>query len=193
MKRAVFLDRDGVLVEDVGYRRDASGLTLLDGVGEALRGLSASGFHLVVVTNQSAVARGLSTLAQQAEIHARLHALLAAAGVTIDAWLVCPHHPTEGEAPFGRTRCGCRKPAPGLLHQAQRRLGVSLEQSVLVGDKRSDVACAHRAGAKAVLVRTGQGGEELQRLAKGHQETPHHVAADLREAASWILAFGSTR
>ncbi len=182
---AVFLDRDGVLVADVGYRRNTEGLALLPGVAEGLRRLAEAGFLLVVVTNQSAIARGLCTHEDQTRIHSRIAELLRAEGVEIEAWLLCPHHPTEGVPPFGQRPCRCRKPEPGLLHEAQSILNVSLERSFLVGDRRSDVACAHRAGVKAVLL---QGMPDRSKQEWSAEERPDHTARDLPEAAAWILS-----
>jgi D-glycero-D-manno-heptose 1,7-bisphosphate phosphatase len=171
--RAVFLDRDGVLIEDTGYPDDPAGIALLPGAGEALRALRQAGWGLVVVTNQSGVARGKFGLARLAEIHDRLLALLRAEGVELDALYYCPHHP-QGQPPFDLD-CDHRKPAPGMLRSSARDLSLGLEECWMVGDKESDVRAAHAAGARAVRLGPGETAAEIS-------------ARDLRDAAAEILA-----
>jgi heptosyltransferase-2 len=175
---AVFLDRDGTLNRDVGYLSDPDQLELLPGVEPAVRALNDAGFRVVVVTNQSGVARGLITAPQLDAIHRRLTERLRAAGAVIDEILCCPHHP--------EARCGCRKPEPALVAEAQARLGIDLARSFVVGDKLADVRLARRVGAKSVLVRTGHGQQTLERWPEG-EPPPDHVADDLPNAVRWIL------
>jgi D-glycero-D-manno-heptose 1,7-bisphosphate phosphatase len=182
---AVFLDRDGVLVDDVGYLSSASGLRLFPGVPVAARALSDAGFKLVVATNQSAVARGILTEAQLEAIHTHLTLLLSAGGAAVDAWLYCPHHPIDGVEPYRRA-CDCRKPQPGMLLRARDLLGLDLSRSFLVGDRRSDVVAARRAGCTAILVRTGFGSEEANRPPTSEEEVPEVVVDTLLDAAHWI-------
>jgi D-glycero-D-manno-heptose 1,7-bisphosphate phosphatase len=176
---AVFLDRDGTLVKEIGYLADPDDLELLPGVAEALRGLRAAGYAIVVVSNQSGVGRGLFTLSRVHEAMARLRSQLRLHGVELDAVYFCPHRPDAG--------CACRKPSPGLLRRAAEDQHLSLRDSVMVGDKLLDVETAHRAGAAGVLVRTGYGRDEEQRAGQ-EGRGPDAVCADLPEAAAWILA-----
>jgi D-glycero-D-manno-heptose 1,7-bisphosphate phosphatase len=141
LRRAVFLDRDGTLIVDVGYPRDPEAVRFLDGALDALRALQAAGFLLVVVSNQSGIGRGLITPAEAQAVHARFSALLAEAGITLDSAKYCPHGPDQG--------CDCRKPAPGMLLEAADELGIDLTASFMVGDKAADVEAGQRAGAEA--------------------------------------------
>jgi D-glycero-D-manno-heptose 1,7-bisphosphate phosphatase len=151
---AVFLDRDGTLVEEVPYLHDPARVTLLGGVG-ALAWLAAAGYALVVVTNQAGVARGLYDEAAVDAVHRRLAELLAGAGVRLDAVLHCPHHP-EGTVPGYARRCRCRKPGPGMLEAAAARLGLDLAASYLIGNHPTDVGAAVAAGVTPLYVTTGQ-------------------------------------
>ena len=176
---AAFLDRDGVLIEEVGHLHRAEDVRLVPGAAAAVRRLRAAGYRVIVITNQSAVARGLLTEEALERIHEHLRAELARDGAVIDDLLYCPHHPTEGQGAY-RIECACRKPAAGLLLEAQRRHGLDLGRSVLIGDKRSDLGAARRAGCRGVLVRTGHGAAEEARLPA--EERPP-VYGDLWEAA----------
>lgn len=183
--RAVFLDRDGTLVDELGFLRSPADLRLLPGAAEGVRLFNRAGWKVVVVTNQSGIARGLLDEPTLAAIHARLEAELARGGAHVDAILHCPHHPEEGAPPFRRA-CACRKPAPGMLVAAAERLGLDLAASWTIGDSRRDLEAGRRAGlAGGVLVRTGKGAEELARFGA---EAPPLVAADLPEAARLVLA-----
>jgi rfaE bifunctional protein nucleotidyltransferase chain/domain len=147
-RAVVFLDRDGTLIEDLGYPRDPEAVRLLPGAAGALRALASAGFLLVIVSNQSGVGRGLITQEEAAAVHARLVSLFAAEGVNFDACLYCPHAPDAG--------CPCRKPSPGLLLRAAADLNIDLASSVMVGDKEGDAEAGLRAGCRAVLL--GEGG-----------------------------------
>jgi D-glycero-D-manno-heptose 1,7-bisphosphate phosphatase len=151
---AVFLDRDGTLVEEVPYLHDPGRVALLPGVA-ALGGLAAAGYALVVVTNQAGVARGLYDEAAVEAVHRRLAELLAGIGVRLDAVLHCPHHP-EGTVPGYARACRCRKPGPGMLEAAAGRLGLDLPASWLIGNHPSDVGAAQAAGVRPLFVTTGQ-------------------------------------
>jgi len=142
-RSAVFLDRDGTLIEDMRYPRDSSQVRLLPGAAEALRQLKEAGFALIVVSNQSGLGRGLITPEEAAAVHARFVGLLAEAGVTLDACYYCPHAPEAG--------CDCRKPKPGLLLRAAVEHGLDLPTSVMVGDKLSDVDAGNAAGCRSIL------------------------------------------
>ncbi|MBD3235149.1 MAG: HAD-IIIA family hydrolase [Candidatus Eisenbacteria bacterium] len=174
---AVFLDRDGVLVRLVPYLSRVHQLELYPGVAPALATLERAGFALVVVTNQSALARGLLTWPELQRIHRKLREMLHAGGVVLDGIYVCPHHP-RWHGP-----CPCRKPEPGLLLQAADDLGLDLASSYLVGDRLDDVEAAARAGATGILVKTGYGTEE----ARKPLAVTIPIRDDLPAAAEWIL------
>jgi D-glycero-D-manno-heptose 1,7-bisphosphate phosphatase len=151
---AVFLDRDGTLVEEVPYLHDPERVVLLPGVG-ALAAAAAAGYALVVVTNQAGVARGLYDEAAVDGVHRRLGELLAGAGVRLDAVLHCPHHP-RGTVPGYARACRCRKPGPGMLEAAAARLDLDLPASFLVGNHPTDVGAALAAGVTPLFVATGR-------------------------------------
>ncbi|MDD5712981.1 MAG: D-glycero-beta-D-manno-heptose 1,7-bisphosphate 7-phosphatase [Smithellaceae bacterium] len=185
MKRAIFLDRDGTINEEVGYLDDLSLLKLIDGAAEAIRLINESGMLAVVITNQSGVARGRFSEEFLQTVHAKLASELAAQGARIDAFYYCPHHPTEGKGKHVRV-CGCRKPAPGMLFQAATDLDIDLGSSFMVGDTLKDIAMARLAGVKAILVHTGYGKEQ-----EAGEVKPDHVASDLLAAVLWIMGEGS--
>jgi D-glycero-D-manno-heptose 1,7-bisphosphate phosphatase len=181
--RAAFLDRDGVVIEEIGHLRRREDVRLLPGAALAVRTLHELGFLVIVATNQSVVARGLCTEADVSEIHSEVARQLAAEGAQVDDWLYCPHHPDGAVARY-RIDCACRKPKPGMLIEAQIRHGLNLAESFLIGDKISDIVAAHRAGCRAVLVRTGHGAAEMN--LPNPDERPEHIAYDLPAAVQWI-------
>jgi D-glycero-D-manno-heptose 1,7-bisphosphate phosphatase len=184
LRAAVFVDRDGTLVRELGYLADPDQLELLPGAAEALARLRAAGYPVVLVSNQSGVGRGLFPLARVHQVMARLRRLLRARGVELDAIHFCPHRPEDG--------CSCRKPNPGLIERAAADLRLWPRRSVVIGDKLLDSAAARTAGARGILVRTGYGREEEARLrarSSGASEpAPDLVCDDLPAAADWILA-----
>jgi len=184
MRAAIFLDRDGTLIEEVDYLRRVEDLRILPGVPQALRALQAAGFALVLLTNQSGVARGLLTEETLQELHAALTDRLAAAGVRLDALHYCPHHPDYGP-PHYRRPCTCRKPATGMMEVATKALGLDLSASWTVGDKLSDLEGPLTMGCRAILVRTGHGREQEALL--GKVPVGVQVAEDLPEATRRIL------
>jgi D-glycero-D-manno-heptose 1,7-bisphosphate phosphatase len=169
MRQAVFFDRDGTLMEERGYCGDPSGVHLYPGVSEALRSLKEAGFLNVIVSNQSGIGRGLFTEEAYHAVQAEL--LRQIGGGLIDASYFCPDVPGALS-----TR---RKPEPGMLLEAAREFGIDLARSALVGDKASDIECAHRAGAHAVLVTTGYGASQTC--------AAEFRAAGITAAAGWIL------
>ena len=184
MKPAVFLDRDGTLIEDVGYLDRLDRIALFPWTVDAIRALNRGGFIVVVITNQSGVARGFFTEAFVAETHRHLGARLAAGGARIDAYYYCPHHP-DGIVAAYRRQCECRKPASGLVDRAVRELDLDPARSFVVGDKWLDVGLARAAGARGILVRTGTGAAEE---ARPRPDVSADVIVDnLAGAASWIL------
>jgi D-glycero-D-manno-heptose 1,7-bisphosphate phosphatase len=177
-ERAIFLDRDGVLIEDTGYPDDPTKIALLPGVGEALRRLRAAGYRQVVITNQAGVARGNFTLATLDAIHDRLRELLEAEGVEVDGIFFCPHHAKYTVAPFN-VSCSHRKPEPGMIRSAAAALGLTPSVSWMIGDRESDVRAGHAAGCRAVRI-TAPGEVEVTTEAE-------LTAADLPGAAAAIL------
>jgi D-glycero-D-manno-heptose 1,7-bisphosphate phosphatase len=171
-KVAVFLDRDGVINQDTGYVASVDDFHFIDGAIEALQLLKKKGYCLVVVTNQSGIARGLFTEKQFMHLTEWMDWSLADRDVDLDGIYYCPHHPTEGEAPY-RQVCECRKPAPGMLLDAAKELDIDLASSYMVGDKGADMQAAKAAGVMhKVLVRTGKPvTEESQALADEVQDS----------------------
>lgn len=182
LRPAVFLDKDGTLIDDVPYNVDPLRVTLARGAGGALRELKAHGFSLVVVSNQPGVALGRFPLEALASVERRIQELLADSSVGIDAFYYCPHLPQSANVRYA-VRCLCRKPQPGLLWQAAHQLEIDLEQSWLIGDILDDVEAGNRATCRTVLVDNGN--ETEWRL--GAQRRPLHFAQSLRQAARLIL------
>ncbi|MFI7356166.1 D-glycero-alpha-D-manno-heptose-1,7-bisphosphate 7-phosphatase [Streptomyces avidinii] len=149
----MFLDRDGTLTEPRHYPSHPDELVLQPDIGAPLRALQNAGFALVVVTNQSGLARGLFNTDALDAMHDRLRALLGHRGVRLDGIYACPHHP-DGIVPGYRSVCRCRKPAPGLLHQAAQDLGLDLSRSWMVGDSACDIGAGHRARTRTALIGT---------------------------------------
>jgi D-glycero-D-manno-heptose 1,7-bisphosphate phosphatase len=181
---AVFLDRDGTLIEEVGYLDRPERVELYPWSTAAIRAFNTSGVPVVLVTNQSGIARGFFTEALVQEVHRHLAALLGAGGARIDAYYYCPHHPDGKIAEYART-CDCRKPGRALVDRAVQELGIDPRRSFVVGDRWLDIGLARAVGAKGVLVRTGYGASEEGGLPRGL--VPDAVVDNLIGAASWIL------
>jgi len=160
---ALFVDRDGTVTVEGEWIVHPGALELVPGAAQALRRASDAGYRVVMYTNQSAVARGMITLAQLDAIHDGLRAMLAQEGATLDAIYSCPHHPTEGVGEY-RVACECRKPKPGLLLRAADELNVDLARSWCIGDMMRDLEAGAAAGVRGILVETGKGASELARL-----------------------------
>jgi D-glycero-D-manno-heptose 1,7-bisphosphate phosphatase len=174
--RAVFLDRDGTLIVEKNYLSDPNDVELITGAVEALKLLEAAGFTLILVTNQSAIGRGMFDEARLGEIHQRLEQILAADNLKLDGIYYCPHHPDDG--------CKCRKPATRMVSRAERELGVVSGKSFMIGDNLSDIALARNIGATSLLVRTGYGTIlEQERVADAD-----YVVDDILAAAQQICA-----
>ncbi len=182
-RRAVFLDKDGTLIEDVPYNVDIRRIRLAAGADRALPRLASAGFAVAVVSNQAGVARGMFDEAAVVEVGRALTAKLAELGVSLAAFYYCPHDPA-GEVPRYRLVCECRKPAPGMLERAARELDVELKNCWLIGDILDDVEAGRRAGCRTILLDVGH--ETEWRMSRAR--LPHHVAANLEEAARVILA-----
>jgi D-glycero-D-manno-heptose 1,7-bisphosphate phosphatase len=152
--KAVFLDRDGVINVEKGYVHRIEEFEILPGVPQAIRLLKDAGFLVIVVTNQSGVARGYYPLETVRCLHRHLDMELAAFGARIDAYYVCPHHPEHGIGDL-KVACSCRKPMPGMLEQAAIDFGIDLSASYMIGDKSSDVGAGLAAGCRPVFLMTG--------------------------------------
>lgn len=183
----IFLDRDGTLIEEVGYLNRLEQMRLLPGAAEAVQRANAAGHPVVVVSNQSGVARGLISEAFVAASEAHLRDLLAAAGAHLDGHYHCPYHP-EGRPPYDREHPD-RKPGSGMLLRAARELNLPLERlrgAWMVGDKRSDLETGAELGVVPVLVRTGYGRETEAHLPADFQRRGGRVFDDLAAALDWI-------
>ncbi|SFK62525.1 D-glycero-alpha-D-manno-heptose-1,7-bisphosphate 7-phosphatase [Methylocapsa palsarum] len=152
LKPAIFLDRDGTIIEEKNYLDDPAEVKLLQGASEGLLALSAHMLPLVVVSNQSGVGRGYFSLAQAQAVQDQLRELLAREGVTIAGWYMCPHDPLD--------KCACRKPLPGMIRAACQDLSLDPSKSFMIGDKRCDIDLAAAVGATGILVTTGYGAKE---------------------------------
>ena len=186
MNRAVFLDRDGTVTEEVGYLTRLDMLKLIRGAGTAIKRLNEAGYKVVLVTNQSGVARGYFPESLVDEAHSLLRRMLMDDGALLDGIYYCPHHPTAGKEKYAIV-CGCRKPETGLLDRAAKDLAIDLKQSFMVGDKWSDVELGHRAGMRSILVRTGFSPDDPGNKRPAHVDDPDLTAHDLAEAVQWII------
>jgi histidinol-phosphate phosphatase family protein len=183
--RCVFLDKDGTLIEDVPYNVDPARVRLMPGAAGGLRALHAAGYRLIVVSNQSGVARGYFQEGALAAVEERLRELLAEAGVPLAGFYYCPHHP-DGSVTAYAVECSCRKPQPGLLVRAAREHGLDLAACWFVGDILNDIEAGRAAGCRTVLVDNGHETEWLLTP----QRRPHYTVADLSEAAAVITGRG---
>ncbi len=183
--RAVFLDRDGTINEEVGYVNHLTRFHLLPRVGKAIQLLNQHGFKVVVITNQSGVARGYFPESLIHEVHQKMKETLAEQGAYLDGIYYCPHHPDAGEPPY-RQKCRCRKPETGLIEEAVRDLAIDPLKSYVIGDRWADVEFGRRIGSKAILVLTGYGRGEWEFFRDRWKTQPDFVAEDLFEAVLWI-------
>jgi histidinol-phosphate phosphatase family protein len=181
-RRAVFLDKDGTLVEDVPYNVDPDRIRLTPRAGSGLAMLHEAGFRLVVITNQSGVARGMFSREALGRVEGELRRLLAREGVRLAGFYYCPHHPEGSDRRFA-VACSCRKPEPGLLRQAAAELGIDLPASWMIGDILDDVEAGRAAGCGTILLDNGN--ETEWQLSP--QRMPDMLANDLEHAASMIL------
>ena len=181
---AVFLDRDGTLIEDVGYLNHLDRVQFFPWSVDAVRVLNHAGLHVVVLTNQAGVAQGYHDEAFVAKTHDMIAAFVRNGGGRIDAFYYCPHLP-DARVERYRVKCECRKPAPGMILAAARDLGLDLARSFVVGDRWRDVALGRATGAKSILVRTGHGLSE--EISPQDGLAADCVADNLMAAAAWIL------
>ena len=186
MNRAVFLDRDGTVNEEVGYLKDLGQLRLIPGAGSAIRRLHDAGLTVVLITNQSGVARGYFTESFVHDTHALLEKMLQKEGAQLDGIYYCPHHPTAGNSRY-TMMCDCRKPGTGLINQAARDLDIDIQRSYVVGDKWSDIELGQRAGAHCILVRSGFAADDAGNVRPPQVKDPDFVAHTISDAADWII------
>jgi D-glycero-D-manno-heptose 1,7-bisphosphate phosphatase len=183
VRRAVFLDRDGTINEEKDYLWRIEDFAFIPGAPEAIRRLREAGFLVVVVTNQSGVARGYFSREDVERLHQHIQRELAKIGTAVDGYYLCPHHPDKGVGEL-KIDCDCRKGRPGMLLQAATEHGIDLAASWMIGDKRADLEAGRAAGCRSLLVRTGYGEKEL---AAGAGALAEAVVADLSAAADYIL------
>ncbi len=183
MKGAVFLDRDGVIIEDrADYVKSWQEVQFIPAAFGAIRKLTEVGIPTIIITNQSAVGRGIITQDFVEKLHTRMLEQIEAAGGRIDAVYFCPHNPTEQS-------CMCRKPLPGMLFQAAQECGLDLASSVMIGDSIRDLESASAAGSKAILVRTGNGiQEEIKLPGSKANDCTLAVVQDIAEAVELVLS-----
>jgi D-glycero-D-manno-heptose 1,7-bisphosphate phosphatase len=185
MTPAVFLDRDGTMIHDVGYLSRREDVTWYPWAIDAIRLLNRAGFLVIVVTNQGGIGLGFYTEDFVRALHVELGAQVAAAGGRVDEWLYCPHHPLARIDAL-RVDCDCRKPRPGMIRQATDAFAIDLASSYVIGDKASDLGLARAAGTQGILVRTGYGQAEAGRHV-GAVPDAVFVADTMMDATSWIL------
>jgi len=184
--RAVFLDRDGTIIREVSYLSRLSDIRLLPNVSKAISMLNLAGFKVVVVSNQSGVARGLFDASFVEKCHDVIAKRLKRPGARIDAWYFCPHHPSEGSPPF-REKCSCRKPEAGLIKRACSELGIEPSLSFMVGDSLRDLEAGWNGGTRSILVLTGYGKKTLKEMDFLERKRVSFVAKNLLDASKWII------
>ncbi len=184
---AIFLDRDGTLIEEVGYLQRLEDIQIYPEAFEAVEKINQSGARAIVITNQSAIARGLIREEDLEQAHHFIADAFRQKGARIDAFYHCPHHPTEGTGANTRA-CDCRKPQPGLLLRAAQDLQLDLSASHMIGDTVRDIEAGHLAGCRSILVKTGYGQEEDSNSSSNEPlQRPDHVSGNILDAVNWIL------
>ncbi|MHB8753621.1 MAG: D-glycero-alpha-D-manno-heptose-1,7-bisphosphate 7-phosphatase [Candidatus Acidiferrales bacterium] len=178
-RRAVFLDRDGTIAEEMGYVNHLSRFTIFPFAAAAIRRVNEAGFPVIVVTNQSGVARNFFPEALVEKIHEKMKAELAAGGAHVDAIYYCPHIRDDN--------CECRKPLPGMLEQAAREHALDLASSVLVSDRYDDISMAQSVGCEGILVLSGYGRGEYEWHHHDWPRQPDHVVENLTAAVDLVL------
>jgi D-glycero-D-manno-heptose 1,7-bisphosphate phosphatase len=191
MNRAIFIDRDGTISEEVGYINHLSRFRLFPYSAAALNQLHKNGYLAIVITNQAGVARGYFSEAMVQEIHQQMTKELEASGARLDAIYYCAHHPSVGEPPY-QLDCDCRKPKPGLLLRAAQDYNIDLANSWMIGDRYSDIELAANAGVKSALVLSGYGRGEWEHQRENWSRQPDLVAEDLLAAVNQIGKLDST-
>ncbi|MEP6637242.1 MAG: HAD family hydrolase [Acidobacteriota bacterium] len=184
-QRAVFIDRDGTISEEVGYINHPSRFRVFPYSAPAIKLLNDAGWLAVVITNQAGVARGYFSEAMIQTVHQALRQDLEAQGAKLDAIYYCAHHPSVGDPPY-RLDCDCRKPKPGLVWQAAREMNIDLEASWMVGDRYSDIEMARNAGVRSAFVLSGYGRGEWEHQQGDWNQQPDLITEDLLEAVTII-------
>jgi len=182
MQAAVFLDRDGTIIEDTDYISSPAQIKFIPGAVEAVNKLKQAGYKIIIISNQSGVARGILSEDMLQTIDKVIHRAILSGGGQVDGSYYCPHHPEHGVYPY-KQACECRKPHTGMIKKAVREHDIDLSKSFLVGDHATDIETARRAGLRSAFVLTGHGKEEKDNL----KSQPDHFADNLLEAAKWIL------
>ena len=183
VRKAVFVDRDGTINEESGYLFRKEDCRFIPGALAAIVQLNKAGFRVVVITNQSGIARGYYSADDLEQLHLHMADEIAAAGGRIDGWYHCPHHP---DYPADDAQCDCRKPLPGLLQRAAQELAIDLASSWMVGDKLADITAGVAAGCQTILVRTGYGSSEAHSAPEGQL-----ILDDLGAASAHIIKLTS--
>jgi D-glycero-D-manno-heptose 1,7-bisphosphate phosphatase len=186
-RSAVFLDRDGTIIVEKDFLGDPDGVELLPRAAEAIRLLNQRGYLVLVVTNQSGVARGYYDEQAVQAVNNRLRELLGREGAALDGIYFCPHY-LGGTLPHYRIDCECRKPRIGLARRAMEEFAVDLRHSVMIGDRAADIEFGRNLGIKSILVTTGYGFAEKERIEDEHLPPPNLIAEDLLAAVVWLLA-----
>lgn len=182
--KAIFLDRDGVICEDrLDYVKRWEEFVWIPGSKEAVNKLTKAGFHIFIVTNQSAIGKGIITFHLVEEIHNKMREEITSSGGKIEKIYVCPHRPDEG--------CSCRKPKPGLLLQVGKELNINFENSYLIGDAIRDMEMGRSVGCRTIIVCTGRGLSEVK--SANLKISPDYIVSDLLEAANLILKLENSR
>lgn len=184
-QKAIFLDRDGTINEEMGYINHIDRFRIFDFVPESLRLFKQLGFKIIVITNQSGVARGYFTESLLNEVHEILREKMRAEKAEIDDIFYCPHHPTEGEPPY-RMVCDCRKPKPGMVLQAAAKYDLDLSLSFLIGDRYKDILFAKNLGIRAGMVLTGYGLGEYTYQREKWAHYPDFIGRNLLDIAHQI-------
>ena len=187
MKPAIFLDRDGTINEEMGYINHPDRFIIFPFVAQSIKIFNDLGYAVIVVTNQSGVARGYFPEKLVTELHQRMMQMIADGGAKIDAVYYCPHHPSEGSVEY-RINCECRKPKPGMIVQAQKDLNLDLSGSYMIGDRYKDVEFAKKIGVRAGMVMTGYGRGEYEYQRDTWKYHPDLIGKDLLDLAEKIRA-----
>jgi len=185
-KPAIFLDRDGTINEQMGYINHISRFIILDNVPEAIRLLNENSFLVIILSNQSGVARGYFPIELVDEVHSSLRGSLKEQGASIDGIFFCPHYP-RGKIPEYCFECDCRKPKTGLIDQACDSFDIDMSRSYMVGDRYTDIEFAHRSGLKGIMVKTGYGLGDIKYILPDKDIKPAYMAENLFNAVKWIL------
>ena len=185
-RRAVFMDRDGTISEEIGYVNHPARYKVFPYSARAVRLLNEAGWLAILVTNQAGVARGYFTEEMIGEVHERLEQELARMGARLDAIYYCAHHPSVGEPPY-RLDCDCRKPKAGLIKRASADFDIDLGNSWMVGDRYSDIELAHNAGVRSAFVLSGYGRGEWEYQRSSWKLQPDLVSENLLEAVNSIV------